>query len=210
MADSETFEADALVPQLPVIQEESQLGSDTEENDGQIRSLSELRRYRGRARSSYTKYITHLADKLRRNPPLDRNELLHARQKLVRLFDEIETRHLLVIEACSTREELDRRTTAAMPVDGQSVRSVRSSRSSSSRRSSRSTEARLQEKELHIKETELKVKQAQEEARIRLEEEDRIRRLDEEKRREQLKVDAERTQRQLKDELERFSIKLEK
>jgi len=124
----------------------------------------------------------------------------------VKLFDEIETRHSQGIEACNTREELDnehvvfntitenhlrwlveldRRTTAAMPVDGQSVRSVRSSRSSSSRRSSRSTEARLQEKELHIKETELKVKQAQEEARIRLEEEDRIRRLDEEKRREQ-------------------------
>jgi hypothetical protein len=102
--------------------------------------------------------------------------------------------------------ELDRRTTAAMPVDGQSVRSVRSSRSSSSRRSSWSTEARLQEKELHIKETELKVKQAQEEARIRLEEEDRIRRLDEEKRREQLKVDAERTQRQLRNELQSHQL----
>ena len=97
MADSETFEADALVPQLPVIQEESQLGSDTEEDDGQIQSLSELRRYRGRARSSYTKSITQISDKLRRNPPPDRNELLDARQRLVRLFDEIDTRHSLVI-----------------------------------------------------------------------------------------------------------------
>ncbi len=88
---------------------------------------------------------------------------------------------MLEIEACATRQELDnehvllntitenhlrwlveldRRITAATPVDGKSVRSARSSRSSSSRRSSRSTEAKLQEKELQIKETELKVKQA--------------------------------------------------
>ena len=218
MVEPETLDAGALVPQLSVIQEESQHSSDTEEGDWQIQGISDLRRNQGKARSSHTKYISYLSEMLYRSPPPDRNEVLDARQKLVRLYDDIETQHMQVIEACTNQQqldnehlwfhtvtenhrrwlvELDRRITAATSVDGQSSRSVRSSRSSNSRRSSRSTETKLHEKERQIKEAELKVKQAQEEAHVRLEEEDRINRLDEEKRKEH----AERTQRQLRNEL---------